>query len=453
MKPGWPASLLIAVGALAAAHVPASAQDAHYWTQQYGPKAGLLGGVIIGSVDDFSAAFYNPGGLAFVDRPSLAISAQFFERETVQLEDGGGQGVDLGTSRSGLQPSLIAGRLPFGGERQSWTYSLLTRQRVRTDVISSLALSGDELDPELELERAIGTFRLENELRDTWAGLSWAYQASPGFGLGLTMFGSWRQQRRRDEIVTQIEEDDASTAARIDLAGYDYKVGRLLWKLGLAWNPAAQLSLGLTVTTPALQVLGDAEMGLSRGRYGTDSDDALEGAIGETDEATYKSPLSVGLGGAYRFGGTRIHASAEWFDAIDEYAVADVPASGMGTDTLSLAVVHAARSLVNWGVGVQHGFSPKVSGYASFLIDRSASPENPSPEQNVGTAPWDTHYVNIGADIALGTVSLTLGIGLGIGDSPFAEVLDFLEIENEEGSLDTTTLRYRSWRFIFGFEL
>jgi hypothetical protein len=452
MNHGWSRPLLIAVAAAAGLHAPALAQDAHYWTQQYGPRAGLLGGAIIGSAEDYSAAFYNPGALAFVDRPTLAVSAQVFERETLTLEEGGGPGVDLGTSRSGLQPSLIAGRLPFGGERHSWTYSVLTRQRVRTDVRSSLEASGTEIPPEFGVKKAIGTFRLENELRDSWGGVSWSYLASSKIGLGVTMFGSWRSQRRREEIVSQIEVDDGSTAARVDLAGYDYKVGRLLWKVGLQWDPSPALRLGLNLTTPAVNLIGNSEVGVSRGRFGFGPDDSLEGSIEETSDATYKSPLSVGLGGAYRFGDTRIHGSAEWFDAIDEYAVASSPASGMGTDTLDLAVVHAARSVVNWGLGVEHRFNAKVGGYVSFVVDRSSTPKDRSPEQNTGTAPWDTHIGTIGADFEVGTVSMTLGIGIGVGDSPFAEALDFLDPGNE-GLGEETTLRYRVWRFIFGFEL
>ncbi|MCK5573886.1 MAG: hypothetical protein KAJ12_14040, partial [Bacteroidetes bacterium] len=39
------------------------AQDSHYWNLHYGTQSTLLGGAVIGSVADLSAAFYNPGWL------------------------------------------------------------------------------------------------------------------------------------------------------------------------------------------------------------------------------------------------------------------------------------------------------------------------------------------------------------------------------------------------------
>ena len=70
----------VAVGIAAAAVIvavfvqPLHAPDAHYWTVKYGPRATLLGGAVIGSVNDVSASFYNPGGLAMADSLGFAIS-------------------------------------------------------------------------------------------------------------------------------------------------------------------------------------------------------------------------------------------------------------------------------------------------------------------------------------------------------------------------------------------
>ena len=53
----------------------AAAQDSQYWTQQYGPRASLLSGAVIGSVGDISGTFYNPGALGLADELAFAISA------------------------------------------------------------------------------------------------------------------------------------------------------------------------------------------------------------------------------------------------------------------------------------------------------------------------------------------------------------------------------------------
>ena len=40
------------------------AQDTHYWNNQYGTDAQLLGGVVVGDISDLSAVYYNPGAIA-----------------------------------------------------------------------------------------------------------------------------------------------------------------------------------------------------------------------------------------------------------------------------------------------------------------------------------------------------------------------------------------------------
>lgn len=37
-----------------------SAQDLHYWTNQFGTRSSLLGGAVVGGIKDNTAIFYNP---------------------------------------------------------------------------------------------------------------------------------------------------------------------------------------------------------------------------------------------------------------------------------------------------------------------------------------------------------------------------------------------------------
>ena len=104
------AAALVVAGLVLTAS-PSAAQDSHYWTQQYGPRGSLLSGAVIGSVADISGTYYNPGSLGLAESLPFALSTDVFEYENIRLEDGAGEGVDLGTTRSGVRPSLLAGTI------------------------------------------------------------------------------------------------------------------------------------------------------------------------------------------------------------------------------------------------------------------------------------------------------------------------------------------------------
>ncbi len=149
------------------------AQDAHNWTQQYGPRSSLLRGAVIGSVDDISATYYNPGALGLAPDLAFAITANVFERSGVVLEDGGGNGVDLGTARSGVRPSLVAGMLRrnlFGSSVLA--YSLLTRVKGTQDFSGVAILAGSDIPPSRQLQEQAGLVQGEGAGTELWAGLT-----------------------------------------------------------------------------------------------------------------------------------------------------------------------------------------------------------------------------------------------------------------------------------------
>ena len=70
------------------------AQDTHYWNNQYGPRAMLLGGIIIGSVSDMSATYYNPGALGYIAEPELILSANVYQNSALTVKDGAGKNIE-----------------------------------------------------------------------------------------------------------------------------------------------------------------------------------------------------------------------------------------------------------------------------------------------------------------------------------------------------------------------
>ena len=111
--------------------VPALAQDTHYWSIQYGPVGQLVGGQLIGGVNDLSATFYNPGALALRNESSYLLSTESFQWETLSSDPSSSPAIlDLSSSSFGTAPSLLAGSLPqWLGPDTHLAWSFLTRQR------------------------------------------------------------------------------------------------------------------------------------------------------------------------------------------------------------------------------------------------------------------------------------------------------------------------------------
>jgi hypothetical protein len=425
------------------------AQDAHYWTEQFGPRASLLGGAVTGSVADISGTYYNPGSLALAEDLPFAITANVFDYETIRLEDGAGRGVDLSTNRSGLRPSLVAGTITttlFGGDVLA--YSLLPRARSSYDVNAEIIASGGEVPPELDLEHLVGVARVDGEFNDVWGGLSYAHAFGSRFGLGLTAYLAHRTQRRNREGITEGIDTGGQPFVNIDMDGGKYSALRTLAKIG-AYFAGSSFSAGVTVTTPSLHITGSGEFGLNEARFSADTT-ALAANVQTEVPAKYKSPLSVGLGFGWQIGKARINASGEWFDRIEPYVVlqGDEFVTQEPAETRSFEVVQSLDDVFNWALGLEYAFKESVVGYGSFATNRSGlTDEIQRADLSVDTI--DLYSAFLGADFVVKSSRLTIGIGYGWGDSPAPQITDILGGQ-EEGI--NARYVYSRFRLLFGFE-
>ena len=442
--------LAMALSAVCILLVPAGAraQDANYWTDQYGPRASLLGGAVIGSIDDVSGTFYNPGSLALAESLPFALSTSVYEYEKILLEDGAGTGIDLGSTRTGVRPSLIAGTITselFGSDVLA--YSILTRQRSTSDIVAEIIASGAELPAGLDLEHLVGVARVEGRSSDLWAGLSYSHAFSSSFGAGLTWYGAQRSQSRGREGVATSIATDGSPSVRIDMRGGSYSAFRTLAKLG-GYFVSGSVSAGVTVTTPSLHVGGSGEFGLN-GVIVTSDTTALTADVQTDLSAKFKSPLSVGLGFGWQIGNAHINASGEWFDAIDPYVVMEgeefvtqVPAVVQSFD-----VVHSMDDVLNWAVGIGYSLTESIIGYGSFATDYSGVTDD-IPRADLSIAPVDLYAAFLGTEFEVRLARVTIGAGYSWGNRSAERLADLIEGEEVE-----PRYVYKRVRLLFGFEL
>ncbi len=446
VRPWLPAALTACLAASAAA------QDTHYWTNQYGDRATLLGGAVVGSAVDLSAVYYNPGALSLLESPDLIIATKVFEWTRITAQGGASLDLEIGDDRLGLAPGFFAGLLPFGFlESDVLSYSVFTRHSFDARLRAVGTGEEDVLPVPEGLEDFYGSLGFEGRLSETWVGLTWS-RAFGNVGFGVSQFGAVRSQRSIRSALVQAYVPAELEAIAIDRTGYSFSNVRLLWKTGLAgeWQG---WSVGLTLTTPSVNLFGSGDTEINQTLFGLDLDgDSVTDPVFVADyqeglRARYRSPFSAALGASRRFGSTTVHASAEWFAKVGESVVLDPePFVGQSTgDTLTTAVTQSLGDVFNAGVGVEHRFGPTTAVYGSFRTDRSGASAQGGRE--VAATNWDIYFLTAGARFQVAGADFTLGLGYGFGSEPAAAAAPDDSIP---GILpDQLGARYRNYRLIF----
>jgi hypothetical protein len=433
----------------------ALAQDTHYWNLQYGTRGELLGGVVIGSALDMSATFYNPGSVAYIENPSFILTASVFGMTTLKAIDQDPDEEGLSTTKFGPLPSMFAGVLPmkwFGGRTG---YSFLTRQQLdfRVAAREGMVVGLDEPGDSLSIG---GEIMMDQNMGENWGGFTWAKKIGGRAAIGGTLYGVYRGQYTRIAQTVEALDSTGYGAAAIVEQELDYYDARTLGKLGVYFD-LGRASLGVSFTTPSASLFGSGSVVINRSLIGdTDNDGTddsrAEVAFGEDLDTEYKSPMSIGLGGAYQFKRLKGHLSVEYFEGVDAYTVVESPAPGDTPGVTGVAARYqgAATSVVNWGVGVEQGFGASNSFYASFITDQSAY--QTVDDRRIVVSTWDIKHLSAGVALTIGTSELTLGGGFAWGQNKAVA-----QLNPGVGVLPQTVspggVGYTRLKFIVGFAL
>ncbi len=457
MSPVSRIRLLLPALVLCGLTAPLAAQDAQYWTNQYGNEARLLGGAVIGSVFDLSAVFYNPGRLALVTDPRLVLAGNVFRASRIKIEDAFGNGKDLTNTKIGGVPSLFAGELRFkflGSSRLA--YSFLTRQDFDFEVSERLDLRGAQVpDPGVDLFAA--GFLFNQNMDEYWAGLTWAHTLGKKMGLGVTTFLAVRDQKSRRQTLAQAVDTAGNAGIALQQEGYQYQHWRLLWKIGLGGD-FGNWDLGLSVTTPSVAIMGSGRAAYDQTLINQDINGSGTSSDVTTSTQTdlpvsYKSPLSVGVGAAYRKGSARIHVSAEWYDAVPAYDVLAPDPVILPDSTMAVfGLVQELNSVTNFSVGAEYQFGPKLTGYVGFRTDQSAI--DAASSDNTSLALWDIYHVSGGGTFSVGASDFTVGGIVAWGSDVTRTGIDFLPGGGGPVDIpDQLQAKFFRFTFILGFSI
>ena len=429
-------------------------QEHHYWTNQFGSRAELMSGAIVGGVRDTSAGFYNPGALGFVKASTFSVSGNGYQVESVDVSNGAGTGVSVDSFGTNIIPLLISGT--FVLDSGTFGYSLLAKNQ------SSIKLSGRHEESSFsgldsnpyyaqidstgepvvygsafdgpEIYR--GQFTYDSEVSEFWAGLSWAHQVRDNFSIGISGFFALRNQNfntvQFGRMANIASDFIASEDAFLNMDFYNI---RGLLKFGAAADFDA-LKIGAALTTPSVSLYGK---GTVAGGVGQFREDQAVGFLTDDRQeelnADYQTPLSLALGLEYAITKKiRVAGTIEWFAEQKRYKVITPSSKNFfvneGEPFLDsqevLTVEDKADSVVNYAIAVELAFPNKIKGYLGFRTDFSTFPgyDEEASYDNMGINNWDIYHITVGMARQSGKTSeLALGFTYSLGSQDNFEPL------------------------------
>lgn len=421
---------LIVLVAAASAH----AQDSHYWFDQFGNRALLLSGAVVGDPADLSAVYYNPGGLSLTEQAELVLAGLVIGVTSTNLEDAVADGGDLRQTQFDVSPSLIAGEIPIDGSKHRFAYSLLQRYGSEFRSLAESDLSGGDFNlPSVAL--VSNKAQVDSALSEYWGGGTWSYPVRDNVGVGVSTFFAVRNQRRLASNTVQLLGADNRALVANVATNYDFYNVRVLWKLGVEGN-IADWKVGMALTTPSVNLFGSGQVGnnLTFVSQVAGPQGELPTRIAsnfQTGQSTsYKSPLSVAVGASRTFGLTNLHLTMEYFASVPLHDVIDADPFVGQSDGIEYdpAVREALDDVLNFGVGVEREFAQNVHAFFGFHTDFSAASDN--PEANLSSTRWNYYHLSGGATLSAVGRRFTLGGNLALAsdelvldpDDPFAPV-------------------------------
>jgi len=442
-----------------------SAQDTHYWTYPYGTRAVLLGGTVIGSVLDISGIYYNPGGLSLLEDPETLLASKVYHWPHYSFGNIRNVDREIQSSKFDSAPGIVAGLIKFPWLKDHRIgYSVLTRQKVDIRLAGTVITSGDAIPDYPGEESIVGSFHLIEDLSEPWWGLTWAYKFNDTVGVGISNYFTFRSHRASYQGSGQVLTPEGDLATILDTISYDYQNYRLLWKMGLALD-FDSFHLGLTLTTPSIELYGRGSAGLNRTITGWDIDDdnvkdnVLIADYQDGLDSAFPTPIALGVGtkitlSSKEIGTLNLYASAEWYAGIDRFDVVKTEEFVGQSDgeTYRNEITHELDDVLNFGLGIEHIFNKNITLYGSIRTDFSARKQG--SDTTLSVSDWDIYHIMAGTTFRIKNTEWTLGLGYSWGRSAKeknSSIDDPYEQYKLSQLFQDVYFKYESISILFGF--
>jgi hypothetical protein len=329
-------------------------------------------------------------------------------------------------------------------------------------------------DPENPIPGAttfVGAYDYVNQLDEEWLGIGAGYRLSDNFGIGATIFGSYRGQSYQLTNYTR----------EVNYVGPYYTFGtvtndeaikytsvRMLAKLGLSYI-SGNWRGGFTMTTPSFGIYstGSNHRENSTLIVSENPDDMKDNFLIMDSQsgisAKYKHPLSIAFGIDYQTARTRIAFSAEYFARISAYHLLEpsseplvYPTSYLDSASVKpliesyLHVENAARPVLNAGIGFSQSILKQFTLLLGAYTDFSSYDKPPEADELLhGSGVFDIYHFSIGTSYHKQKHTVTIGFSYAF--TPSEKVPPYAIINQTPEFTDKALLYARSYSVVLGY--
>ena len=433
--------LLLVPSALEAQTIPALSGPPvlpNYERVPVGEREALEAGAFIARTSDANANWFNPAGLALVDRTGANLSANAYEATTIQV-------ASLRRETSTLRLSPIG---TFFGLAVKEPLTSSDKIRYGVFIARPISWQTGTLDESADLD-AQNNFTVTSDatLTRMEPGVAIGVRMSDNFRLGGSLGVSVTTMSLSQELTLRTTTTDSSSTTRRSLS-VDASAWHLVPRVGMQWNLNEQWRLGAVAAAPGLQMLGSTRMSLGVGSYA--SEDRYRDLTFRDEEADfeYSLPFSAGIGLAWNYSRGSIEGVVRYYGGSDEHDMITtelgatlVDAIGGGPPTVSTLAVPAIPNswgaVTNFAVGGNYVVSDELQLHLGFNTDGSPVED---PDRSM------FRKVNlIGGTAGLSyqgpTFGATIGVGYSAGSSDPIEQLPGFGTPPVETRLKVSTFR------------
>lgn len=412
------------------------AQDANYWSGNYGPGGFFTPGAVIANNKDSGVLFYNPALQALTKKKTASISGTVYQVESIKIKNGAGTGKNLHSRITSSVPQMLSGIVSVGRRKPIYVGYALTHTSVLNYNVSQqqdtkLNVIGGNGNPALEYY--IGQYNFQNVTRETSALISSGFKLSNRWAIGFMAEGQSRSQHYSENFTARALVGD-NTSSTMPLASnegayqVDYHHIGLKLKMGFSYE-VTKHHFGLLLSSPLIHLRGKGTLlsnnAIANVRFLDQEAINLLASTRQTGLKTnYKTPASVALGYAYDYHKGQVYMAAEYFLKIKDYNILtprpeifERPDTGSNnSSTIALLEMREGRKAIfNMSVGVSYQLKPQLTGYCSIRTDFNYADRKDTDGFLPNTSTWDNYYCQLGVNIKRRQYNLRTGILLGYG--------------------------------------